>query len=239
MSKKTVKKLDATRAVVYIRVSTDDQHLGPKAQADACAKYAARLGIAVVDTFIDKGVSGGAPLEKCPALQSALDHLKALDAGVFLVAKRDRLARDVLKSAMVTKLVESYGSRIVSADGVPESDEPSSVLFRQILDAFSEYERAMIRARTKSALQVKIRRGEVVGPMPVGFTRDGSRLVKDPAQVAEHMAVRAKAQAIVDTGGSLNDVLNKFIAEDVKYRNVKWAHRTQIKRILDLDLSDL
>lgn len=238
MSKKPAVKLDSTRAVVYIRVSTDEQHLGPEAQADACQKYAARLGIAIVDTFVDHGISGGAPLDKCPGLQDAIHHLKAKNAGVFLIAKRDRLARDVLKCAVVTKLVEGSGARVVSADGVPEDDEPSSVLFRQILDAFSQYERAMIIARTTAALRVKQRKGEVVGRLPVGFVRDGNRLVRDEAQVTEHMTVRAMAQAIIDDGGSLNDVLNKFIAEGVRYRNVKWSHRKQIKRILDLDLSE-
>lgn len=239
MPKKISKKLDATRAVVYIRVSTDEQHLGPEAQADACAKYAARLGITVVQTFSDIGVSGGASIDKCPALQSMIDHVRALDVGLVIIAKRDRLARDLLKVGMITNIVNGFGARIVSADGTPEPTDPATVLFCQILDCFNEYDRQMIRARTKAALAVKISRGEVVGRIPVGFVREGNRLVKDDAQVAEHMAVRALAQSVIDDGGTYQDVLNKFVVENVQYRGMKWAHRKQIQRILDLDFSDV
>src|SRR5436190_1719597 len=50
-----------------------------------------------------------------------------------------------------------------------DDDGPTGRLMRQIIDAFSEYERQIIKARTKAALQAKKRRGERVGQIPFGW----------------------------------------------------------------------
>jgi DNA invertase Pin-like site-specific DNA recombinase len=142
-----------------------------------------RLGLTVVATHTDAGVSGGKALEDRPALMAALDRLQRGD--VLLVAKRDRLGRDVLHVAMISRLVERKGARIISASGEgTDDDSPGSKLMRGIIDVFSEYERAVIRSRTKAALQAKRARGEVVGHVPFGWQRDGKRLVRSPDELA-------------------------------------------------------
>lgn len=237
MAKKTVTALNKTRCLVYIRVSTDEQHLGPEAQAAACQQYANRLGMTVVETFRDIGVSGAAPLHECPGLQSAVDSLKALDAGVLLVAKRDRLARDVMKVGMVTQRVESAGAIVVSADGVPESNEPTAVLMRQIIDAFSQFERSLIISRTTAALATKKVKGEVTGNIPLGFVRDGNKLVVDEAGRAQHREVKARVQALLAEGKTYQNVVDLFAAEKVAYLNfTEWKFRSQVARVLERDL---
>jgi len=66
---------------------------------------------------------------------AALAALKEHNASVLLVAKRDRLARDVLVAAMVERLAERTGARVVAADGTAEGDGPEAVLMRRIVDA--------------------------------------------------------------------------------------------------------
>jgi len=237
MAKKTVTALNKTRCLVYIRVSTDEQHLGPEAQAEACRVYAERLGMTVVETFRDIGVSGAAPLHECPGLQSAVDSLEAYDAGVLLVAKRDRLARDVMKVGMVTQRVESAGATVISADGIPESNEPTAVLMRQIIDAFSQFERSLIISRTKGALAAKKAKGEVAGNIPLGFVRDGNKLVVDEAGRAQHREVKARVQALLAEGKTYQNVVDIFAAEKVAYLNfTEWKFRSQVARVLERDL---
>ncbi len=237
MAKKTVTALNKTRCLVYIRVSTDEQHLGPEAQAEACRVYAERLGMTVVETFRDIGVSGAAPLHECPGLQSAVDSLAAHDAGVLLVAKRDRLARDVMKVGMVTQRVESAGATVISADGVPESNEPTAVLMRQIIDAFSQFERSLIISRTTAALATKKVKGEVTGNIPLGFVRDGNKLVVDEAGRAQHREVKARVQALLAEGKTYQNVVDLFAAEKVAYLNfTEWKFRSQVARVLERDL---
>jgi len=86
---------DPRVAVAYFRASTDDQHLSPDAQRAAVVAWAAREGVTVVSWHVDQGVSGAADLADRPALAAALGALCAHGAGLLVVAKRDRLARDV------------------------------------------------------------------------------------------------------------------------------------------------
>ena len=139
------------------------------AQQSAIEACAARLGLVLATISTDAGVSGGLPLEKRPALLQAVGGLRRGDA--LIVAKRDRLGRDVLHVAMTQRLVERKGARIVSAAGEGSDDDtPTSRLMRQIIDAFAEYERAVIGMRTSAALQAKKARGERAEPFHSGIS---------------------------------------------------------------------
>jgi len=179
------------RAIAYIRVSTDRQDLGPDAQRSAIAAWAARVGAEVASWHEDRDVRGATPLEECPALFSALGELGRGD--VLVVAKRDRLARDVVKAALLERDVETRGAAIASADGMGEIPGPEGVLMRRILDAFAEYERAMICARIRAALRVKRERGEPLGQAPYGYRHEGGKLVP---HVEEQRAVDRASQLV-------------------------------------------
>jgi DNA invertase Pin-like site-specific DNA recombinase len=175
---------DPHRVIGYIRVSTEDQALGPVAQRHALERWCAANGAELVTVFEDR-VCGGVALDKRPGLLAALDALPVHRAGVLLVAKRDRLARDVMNTAMIERLAERVGARVRSAAGEGTEgdvlDDPSAMLMRGIVDVFAQYERAVIRARTRAALGVKKARGERVGSVPYGFRLggDGVRLEAD------------------------------------------------------------
>ena len=136
------------RAAIYTRVSTEEQAesgAGLAAQADASMACAGRLGADVMGVFADEGVSRSVGLEKRPALLEAIGKIGKGD--VLIVAKRDRIGRlDPMAMAMIQRAVERKGARIVSAAGEgTSSDDPSEVLMRRMIDAFSEYEQARDR----------------------------------------------------------------------------------------------
>ena len=161
----------------YVRVSTDHQAqsgAGLAAQEDACQRVAGALA----GVFREEGVSGTTGLDQRPQLLALLTHLRKGDA--LIVAKRDRLGRDPLVVAMIESAVKRKGARIVSAAGEgTDSDEPSQVLMRRMVDAFAEYERLIIGARTKAALQAKKQRGERTGSIAYGWkiSEDGKTLI--------------------------------------------------------------
>ena len=139
---------DPTKAIGYARASTSRQDLSPGAQRAAVEAWAAARGVTVVAWFEDLGISGGAELDKRPGLLGAIDALRTHGAGALVVARRDRLARDVLVNAMVERLCERVGARVQSADGAGNGAGPEAALMRNIVAAFSAYERMLIRART-------------------------------------------------------------------------------------------
>lgn len=168
----------------YLRVSTDkqaDSGAGLAAQLDACTRVAGVL----VGVYRDEGVSGKTGLDKRPAL---LELIAALGKGdTLIVAKRDRLGRDPLVVAMIESAVQRKGARIISAAGEgTDSDSPTDILMRRMVDAFAEYERLVIGARTKAALQAKKSRGERVGSIPYGYQcdADNNLVINDQEQSA-------------------------------------------------------
>jgi len=169
--------------VAYIRVSTAEQHLGPEAQRRSIETWAAANGIQVIAWHVDQGVTGGSDLDDRPGLAAALAELRLLGAGLLVVAKRDRLARDVYIAATIERAVDHGGARVVCADGVGNGETPADAFMRTILDAAAAYERALIRGRTRSALAVKKARGELVGAVPYGFRlRENGRTLEENAE---------------------------------------------------------
>jgi DNA invertase Pin-like site-specific DNA recombinase len=220
---------DARRAVAYLRVSTDDQQLGPEAQRASIERWAAAAGVVVVGWHTDLGVSGATPLEERPGLQAAVADLSTHGAGVLVVAKRDRLARDLMVSAVVTRLVERVGGTIASADGSGNGTTAEAALMRGIIDSFAAYERACIASRTKAALAVKKTRGEKLGgSCPIGTaTTDGVRLVPDAGEAA----TVARVLELRAGGASVRGIAAQLDAEGHVARGGRW-HPTTVARLL-------
>jgi DNA invertase Pin-like site-specific DNA recombinase len=230
MSKRTVSKTNSKVAVAYLRVSTDRQELGPEAQRACIEAWAAREGVEVVAWHFDKGVSGGTDLAERPALVAAIGELRAAGAGVFVIAKRDRLARDTLVAGLIGRAVEECGAVVVSADGVGNGEDPASQFMRSILDAAAQYERALIRSRIRAALAVKASRSERVGAVSYGFElgADGKTLV---SHAGEQEVIRI-ARELRTTGMSLRDIAAELSTRGMLARNGGAFAATQIARMM-------
>lgn len=144
-----------TSAVGYIRVSTEEQTLGPDAQRAALERWVLTRGVQLVGLFEDRSVSGATALDRRPGLLAALDCMETSNAGLLVAAKRDRFARDVIIAAQLERLVERVGVKLVSTDGASDGDSPEATMMRRILDVFGAFERDLIRGRTRAALATK------------------------------------------------------------------------------------
>jgi DNA invertase Pin-like site-specific DNA recombinase len=211
------------RFLAYLRVSTDEQTAsgaGLAAQKDACIRHAESCGT-LEAVFADEGLSGAVSLDKRFGLLEAISQLGKGD--VLLVAKRDRLGRDPILVAMIESAVVRKGARIVSAAGEgTEGDDPASVLMRRMVDAFAEYERLIIGARTKAALQAKKRRGERVGHIPFGY-----RLCADGVHLevaTEEQECLRQIAGLQTQGLSLRQIAAELNARGTFNRGAKWNH---------------
>lgn len=220
---------DSKKAIGFVRVSTTDQHLGPIAQRDAIQRYCDAKGIKLVAVYEDLGVSGAAPIERCTGLLNAINALRANDAGQLIVAKRDRLAREVVKAAVVERMVREQGAEVVSAAGEGEGSDPSAMLMRTICDAFAEYERATIKARITAAMQVKKARGErVSSSIPLGLRLvDGGKLAQDEVE----MRLAHQAREMKTSGMTLANIADTLNAQGINLRGRKF-HAVRVHRLL-------
>jgi DNA invertase Pin-like site-specific DNA recombinase len=228
MAKRATSK-DAKRAIGYLRVSTSEQALGPEAQRAAILEWARRSGAEIVGWHEDRGISGAAPIDERPGLLSALADLEELEAGALIVAKRDRLARDVMVAAMIERFAAKAGARIISAAGEgTEGEDPASQLMRSMIDAFAQYERAMIAARTKAALAAKKARGDRLGGPRFGERRDESGRFEEIASEREAIEIMRALRA---EGLSLREIADELTARGCQPRGGRW-HATTIMRAL-------
>jgi len=176
-----------TKAIIYARFSPrpTSGEATISQQITKCRQAARRRGWDVIGVYKDEGISGASAIAKRPGLIEALRDLPK--GGALLVAKRDRLARDTFLMAWIDKEAKRSRCRVVSVAGEgTESDEPGALLMRRLVDAFAEYERAVISARTKAAMRHQQCNGhQVGGRAPYGWESDPDRpghLRKHPGQ---------------------------------------------------------
>ncbi len=217
-------------AVAYIRVSKDEQKLGPEAQRAQIEAWAAREGVQVAAWHVDQGVCSVTPLDERPALVAALASLREYGAGVLVVAKRDRIARDLVLTAGVERAAAVAGAVVQSSAGEGNGSTPADEFMRGVIDSASRYERALIRARTTAALAVIRARGHKTGgSIPYGYSlaADGRTLVA----VESEQATIARARALAE-GRSLRAVAAQLAAEGHTARTGRPFAAAQVSRML-------
>jgi DNA invertase Pin-like site-specific DNA recombinase len=166
--------------VGYARVSTQDQDLS--LQLDA-------LQAAGCDKVYTEKASG--VQRDRPQLQAALDYMRGKDT--LVVWKLDRLARS-LKQLIET--VENLGGRGIGLRSLTESLDTTTsggTLVFHLFAALAEFERSIIRERTRSGLQAARRRGRIGGRPPALKSQDlaeARALLRDPDITVEQVAKR-------------------------------------------------
>lgn len=140
----------------YARVSTKDQNLD--LQIAAIKEHAEKKG-KQCRIFKEKE-SGGKENRK--ELREALDFLNAGDE--FVVYKIDRLARSTKQLATLIDYIHSKDAEFVSlSDAGMDTTTAGGKLLFSVMGAVAEFERDMIRERTKTGLSAARAKGNVGG----------------------------------------------------------------------------
>jgi DNA invertase Pin-like site-specific DNA recombinase len=123
-----------------------------------------------------------------PGLWDAIFNLKR--GYVLLIRSWDRLARDSYLSEIIQMQVKKKGCSILSISQEDTSkDNPESKLVRTILLAIAEYQRQIIRARTRAAMkryQREGRRMTAKSKLPYGWMIDpdnDARMIPHPEEL--------------------------------------------------------
>jgi site-specific DNA recombinase len=197
------------RAVGVVRVSrvgdrTGEQFVSPTEQAERIRSACARDGLKLVKVVKELDVSGGASLERRPALSSALALVEEHKADVLVVAFFDRLVRSLKVQAEVVERVEAAGGKILAVDvGQVTNGSAGQWLSGTMLGAVSEYARRVTAERTADAKRRAVDRGVAPFPnVPPGYKRakDGS-LEPDPKKaraVAQAFKLRAGGSTVME-----------------------------------------
>jgi DNA invertase Pin-like site-specific DNA recombinase len=204
-------------AIAYVRVSTGRQGksgLGLAAQQAAIANFAKAEGFDLIQTFTEVETGKGADaLDRRPQLKAALKAAKQYK-GPIIVAKLDRLSRDV---HFISGLMAHKTSFIVTELG--RNVDPFML---HIHAAVAEQERRRISERTKDALAAKKAQGISLGGANAGTMRT-------------HADAQERAESLRPVLKELSGLSARKIAAELNKRKIatptggKWSAVTVIR----------
>ena len=137
--------------VGYARVSTQEQET--HAQTDALQE--AGVG------FIFSEKRSGGSMSKRPVLEEMLTKIGPGDTVV--VYKLDRIARSLKDRLINIERIEAAGAEFRSLTEMIDTRSPAGRMIFQIVGAFAEFERALIRERTRVGMAAAAKRGVRMG----------------------------------------------------------------------------
>ncbi|MER0442837.1 recombinase family protein [Emticicia sp. W12TSBA100-4] len=192
----------------YARVSTKDQVLD--LQIDALNKDGCEM--------IFKETASGAKTER-PELQNLLKHIRKGD--IVVVYKLDRLGRSLKHLLEVVSELNSKEVGIRSINDAIDTTTPQGRLFFNISASFAEFERDLIRERTKSGLEAARARGRKGGRRQ-GMTKEAEQkaILAETYYKEGKMGVNQIAEEI----GVSKMTLYKYL----RYRKVKIGNYNKI-----------
>jgi DNA invertase Pin-like site-specific DNA recombinase len=139
----------------YARVSkADDQ--------DTAAQVSALKAAGCTRVYEEKA-SGGR--WDRPELHRMLDHLREGD--VVVVWKLDRLSRSLKDLLHLLEKTEAAGANFRSLTEAIDTSGPAGRMMMQMLGSFAEFERAMVRERTRAGLKAAREQGRKGGRRPI------------------------------------------------------------------------
>jgi site-specific DNA recombinase len=204
----------ATKAVGYIRVSTEEQAAtghGLEVQDRAIRSFAESQGYTLVNVVSDPGVSGAKRPEDRPGFQRILELAKARNFSVLLLWKFDRLARNLLFSVTAAhELKEQYGVVLRSVTEPIDTATPMGAMIFAILASFAAEERRVITGRTLAGKKEKAARGGFAGgASPLGYKRDlqGGLLIEEAEAniVRQIVTMRENGLSLQAIAAAMND----------------------------------
>jgi putative DNA-invertase from lambdoid prophage Rac len=146
------------RAGIYARVSTNDQQTLPM-QSRAMREYAARRGWTISAQVREVG-SGAAKRE---AREKLLEAARRREIDVVLVWRLDRWGRSVTDLLATLQELEHLGVGFVSLTEALDLTTPAGRAMAGLLAIFAEFEREILRERTRAGLAHARQKGQRLG----------------------------------------------------------------------------
>ena len=162
-----------------------------------------------------------------------LSHCSSEDCNMALVAKIDRVARDLMMQLWIEKELLKNDVELVSVAEPFRGQDSATVLFRQIIGAFAQFEKARITERLSGGRKQKARNGGYAGGGPAfGYkTVRGSKELHLDEERAKSVI---RAFELRDNEGikRLQTIADRLNEEGHRTARGALFRPTQVKRIL-------
>lgn len=219
------------RLVAYLRVSSEGQvdGYGLDAQRRAVRAWAKANGYQIVHTCVDEAISGALEAADRPGLACSLDAITTGLADGIIVARLDRLARQLTVQEATLALVWTRGAKVFAADTGEihrdDPDDPMRTAIRQVMGVFAELDRKMVAKRLRDGRVAKAAAGrKAVGDYPFGYAATGKGRERDAGPTGVEQEAVARILELRRAGCSYRAIASALDAEGHKPRRAaSWS----------------
>ena len=165
-------------AVIYARYSCERQtEQSIEGQLRVCNDYAQRNNIAILDTYIDRAMSG--TNDNRPAFKQMLKDSARKQWNYVIVYKLDRFSRNKYESAIHRKSLKDNGVKLLSAmENIP--DTPEGIILESLLEGMNQYYSAELAQKIKRGMKESRLKGQFTGgKLPYGYKVENKKIVVD------------------------------------------------------------
>lgn len=182
-------------AAIYTRVSSDQQRENKTigSQVEELLHFAEEHGYIIPEEYIfkDEGYSGAILIR--PGLEKVRDLSAAGQIQAVLVYSPDRLSRNYAYQVVLMDEFLSCGTEVLFVNS-PKADTPEEALLLQFQGMIAEYERAMIKERSRRGKRFKAKSGivSVLCGAPYGYN-----YIRKTADTAAYYEINQEEALIV------------------------------------------
>ena len=208
-------------AVIYARYSSDNQtEQSIEGQLHVCQDYAKRNDISIVDTYIDRAMTG--TNDKRTDFQRMLKDSAKKAWDYVIVYKLDRFSRNKYEMAMHKKTLKDNGIKLLSAmENIP--DTPEGIILESLLEGMAEYYSAELSQKVKRGMNETRHKGNFTGgTILYGYKVENKKVVinEEEAQVVKNLYLDFASGKLVKT------ILEELRKKGVLYRGKVFARNT-------------
>lgn len=208
-------------AVIYARYSSDRQtEQSIEGQLRVCNDYAERNDIIIIDTYIDRAMTG--TNDNRTDFQRMLHDSNKKAWDYVLVYKLDRFSRNKYEMAMHKKTLRDNGIKLISCmENIP--DTPEGIILESLLEGMAEYYSAELSQKVKRGMNETRQKGNFTGGYILfGYRVENKKVViqEDEAEVVRWMFNECASGKLVKT------IYQELNQRGILYRGKPFARNT-------------
>lgn len=152
-------------AVIYARYSSDSQtEQSIEGQLRICKEYAEKNDIIIVDTYIDRAMTG--TNDNRPDFQRMMKDSNKKEWDYVLVYKLDRFSRDKYASVIHKRTLKNNGIKLISAmENIP--DTPEGIILESLLEGMNQYYSAELSQKINRGIKESWIKGHSTGGLRI------------------------------------------------------------------------
>jgi site-specific DNA recombinase len=177
MNTNTATKHQQQTAVIYARVSSEEQVQGYSIQAQLrdCREWAEKHGYTIAKEYLEEGHSAFRHLEKREALKELLADTVSKERSfqLVIVHKLDRLFRETLDSATSRAILKRERVRLISVtEPMVGSNTPEDFFMEHLLVGMAEFYSRNLSREIMKGLKQRALQGHLVFGPPFGYRKE-------------------------------------------------------------------